>query len=299
MSGVKTAIFILIFFCLILLWKHLLLKRQIRNITKQITNLVSGNSQKMLDISLVDKDLERLAAILNKYNNKQRQTVAQAIRHEEYLKESIVNISHDLRTPLTVILGHLQLLQKSESKIEQKQRVLVILNKAEKMKSLISDFYEISVLDTKNVMPEKEKFNLSNLLLDLIAENAPSLEKRGILPKFHFPDYSVMLVSDRIMVERIFQNLITNAVRYSTGTINLSLTQKENGKIIFSIENPVSKDTKLNPDRLFERFYTGDKSRHNESTGIGLSVVKILVEKLDGAVSAKLHQERLIVTLEI
>ena len=108
-----------------------------------------------------------------------------------------------------------------------------------------------------------------------------------------------MLVSDRIMVERIFQNLITNAVRYSTGTINLSLTQKENGKIIFSIENPVSKDTKLNPDRLFERFYTGDKSRHNESTGIGLSVVKILVEKLDGAVSAKLHQERLIVTLEI
>ena len=92
----KTAIFILIFFCLILLWKHLLLKRQIRNITKQITNLVSGNSQKMLDISLVDKDLERLAAILNKYNNKQRQTVAQAIRHEEYLRRKI-DVEEDIR----------------------------------------------------------------------------------------------------------------------------------------------------------------------------------------------------------
>lgn len=295
----KTAIFFLIFFCLILLWKHLLLKRQIRNMTRQITNLVSGNSEKMLDISLIDKDLERLATILNKYNDKQRQTVAQAVRHEEYLKESIVNISHDLRTPLTVILGHLQLLQKSQPTAEQIQRISVILNKAEKMKSLISDFYEISVLDTENTIPKKERFNLSNLLLDLIAENALALENNGILPEIHLPNYSVMLVSDRIMVERILQNLITNAVRYSTGTVSLSLSVKENGGITFCIENPIPKNTELNPDRLFERFYTGDKSRHNESTGIGLAVVKILVEKLGGSVSARLNQERLTVTLEI
>lgn len=295
----KTAIVISIAAWLILLWKHLLLKRQIRNLTRQITNLVDGNSEKMLDISLIDKDLERLAAILNQYHSKQRQTVAQAIRHEEYLKESIANISHDLRTPLTVILGHLQLLQKSEPLTEQTQRITVILNKAEKMKSLVSDFYEISVLDTENIIPKKESFNLSNLLFDLIAENAPSLEKQGISPEIHMPDYSVMLVSDRIMAERIFQNLITNAVRYSTGTVKLSLSEKENGKIIFSIENPIPENAELNPDRLFERFYTGDKSRHNESTGIGLAVVKILVEKLGGTVSAGLERKVLTITLEI
>ena len=267
--------------------------------TRQITNLVDGNSEKMLDVSLIDKDLERLAAILNQYNDKQRQTVAQAIRHEEYLKESIANISHDLRTPLTVILGHLQLLQKSETQAEQTQRITVILNKAEKMKSLVSDFYEISVLDTENMTPKKERFNLSNLLLDLIVENAPSLEYKGISPKIDLPDYSVMLVSDHIIVERILQNLITNAVRYSTGTVNLRLSEKENGKIIFCIENPIHESTELNPDRLFERFYTGDKSRHNESTGIGLAVVKILAEKLGGSVCAGLEQNILTITFEI
>lgn len=299
MSDTKTAIFILLSLCLILFWKHLLLKWQIRNITRQITNLIGGNSEKMLDISLIDKDLERLAAVLNQYNDKQRQTVAQAIRHEEYLKESIANISHDLRTPLTVILGHLQLLQKSETPAEQTQRITVILNKAEKLKSLVSDFYEISVLDTENMIPKKERFNLSNLLLDLIAENAPALENKGISPEIHLPDYSVMLVSDHIMVERILQNLITNAVRYSTGTINLRLSEKENGKIIFCIENPIPENAELNSDRLFERFYTGDKSRHNESTGIGLAVVKILAEKLRGTVSASLYQNILTITFEI
>lgn len=88
------------------------IKKQIRNLADQVNELNSGNSQQMLDISLIDKDLERLAGILNQYNIRQRQAVAGVLRNEEYLKESVANISHDLRTPLTVILGHLQLLQK-------------------------------------------------------------------------------------------------------------------------------------------------------------------------------------------
>lgn len=115
MSKIELLLLIVFLLLLILLFKYLQTKRQIRNLSKQIAELVNGKSEKMLDISLIDKDLEQLAGILNQYNDNQRQLIASTLRHENYLKESIANISHDLRTPLTVILGHLQLFKKRNS----------------------------------------------------------------------------------------------------------------------------------------------------------------------------------------
>ena len=259
----------------------------------------SGNSQQMLDISLIDKDLERLAGILNQYNIRQRQAVAGVLRNEEYLKESVANISHDLRTPLTVILGHLQLLQKENWESSQAQRVKVIFSKAEKMKELVETFYDLSILEEQQTVPEKEKFNISNMLINLITENAVALEKENILPEINLPDYSIYVYSDKNMVERILQNLLTNAIKYSVGTIKITLMEKENNNIIFTIENPMSDSSEIDCNRLFDRFYTGDKSRHNGSTGLGLAVVKTLVAILGGNIVAKVHANSLIITLEL
>ena len=259
----------------------------------------SGNSQQMLDISLIDKDLEKLAGILNQYNIRQRQAVAGVLRNEEYLKESVANISHDLRTPLTVILGHLQLLQKENLESSQAQRVKVIFSKAEKMKELVEIFYDLSILEEQQTVPEKEKFNISNMLINLITENAVALEKENILPEINLPDYSIYVYSDKNMVERILQNLLTNAIKYSVGTIKITLMEKENNNIIFTIENPMSDSSEIDCNRLFDRFYTGDKSRHNGSTGLGLAVVKTLVAILGGNIVAKVHANSLIITLEL
>ena len=253
----------------------------------------------MLDISLIDKDLERLAGILNQYNIRQRQAVAGVLRNEEYLKESVANISHDLRTPLTVILGHLQLLQKENWESSQAQRVKVIFSKAEKMKELVETFYDLSILEEQQTVPEKEKFNISNMLINLITENAVALEKENILPEINLPDYSIYVYSDKNMVERILQNLLTNAIKYSVGTIKITLKEKENNNIIFTIENPMSDSSEIDCNRLFDRFYTGDKSRHNGSTGLGLAVVKTLVAILGGNIVAKVHANSLIITLEL
>ena len=122
MSGIKLLLILVIAVLIVVLFKYVQIKRQIRNLSKQMTDLTTGKSEKMLDISLVDKDIEQLAAVLNQYNEKQRQSIASILRHEMYLKESIANISHDLRTPLTVILGHLQLLKKENLSAGQTQR---------------------------------------------------------------------------------------------------------------------------------------------------------------------------------
>lgn len=270
-----------------------MLKKQIQNLANQMDNVLHGTSEKMLDISLIDRDLEHLAGVLNQYNKKQHYSVVCAVQHEENLQEAIANISHDLRTPLTVILGHLQLLQKLHLTEEQMYRVKIILHKTERMKDLVSTFYDLSILDHKHTCPQKEKLNLSNLLIDLITENAPIIEKKDIHPEIILPTHSVFLFFDRNMIDRIFQNLLANAIRYSAGIIKISLSQTEKNGIVFCIENTVRNVEELNIDRMFERFYTGDKSRHRESTGLGLAVVKLLVENLDGQIMTALHLDML------
>jgi len=224
-SGIKLLLILVIAVLIVVLFKYVQIKRQIRNLSKQMTDLTTGKSEKMLDISLVDKDIEQLAAVLNQYNEKQRQSIASTLRHEMYLKESIANISHDLRTPLTVILGHLQLLKKENLSAGQTQRIETIYNKAERMKALIQTFYDVSVIDAKEVTPVREDFNLTNLLINLITENAPALEAKNISPEIDLPPHSVYLNSDYSMVERILQNLLTNAIRYSSGDIKMGLKQ--------------------------------------------------------------------------
>lgn len=299
MSKIELLLLIAFVLLLILLFKYLQTKWQIRNLSKQMAELTNGTSEKMLDISLIDKDLEQLAGILNQYNDKQRQSIASTLRHENYLKESIANISHDLRTPLTVILGHLQLLRKENLTDRQAQRVETIFHKAERMNELIQTFYDLSVLDAEQITPQREDFNLSNLLMNLITENTPALEAKNLSPKIDLPPHSVYLNSDCSMVERILQNLLINAIRYSSGDIKMSLKQDGESKTIFTIENPIESKTEINPDRLFERFYTGDASRHNGGTGVGLAVVKLLTDKLGGNVSAEIKSNVLTVTLEI
>ena len=178
MSEIKWFLLLLAAGFLILLFRHIQLKKQIRNLSGQVKEWNRGNSGQMIDISLMDKDLEHLAAILNLYNIGQRQAVAKTLRHEEHLKESVANISHDLRTPLTVILGHLQLLQKEDLEPAHTKRIAVVLRKAEKMKELVEAFYDLSVLEEQQTVPSKETFNFSNMLIDLITEHALVLEKK-------------------------------------------------------------------------------------------------------------------------
>ena len=278
--------------------KYIRMKKQIRYLTGQINDLADGVSEKMLDMSLVDRDLEKLSGAINKHYAKQRYTVDRAVQHEQRLKESIANISHDLRTPLTVLMGHLQLVLKSDLTQEQNRRVQTALRKAERMKELMETFYDLSLIDSEQAAPVKERINFSNLILDFLTENAPLLESRNIIPDIRLPGCSVFLDTDRIRMERILQNLLSNAVRSCAGDIMISLSDEGNGKVAFCMENTVPAGTKIDTARIFDRFYTGDPSRHGESTGLGLAVVKVLTEKLGGEIAAGVREDVLWIKAE-
>ena len=280
------AVILLLLLCLYLLYRYMRLRSEMHKISDQLESLISDDSEKMIDITLIDGELERLAGLFNKYNDKKRMVVADAMRDEDYLKDSVANISHDLRTPLTVILGHLQLLIRSDLTPDQRERVDIIYNKAIRMKELVDTFYEYSLVTTSDNAIEKEKLNIHNMLMDLISENAPLMDKRGITPKIDLPEHSVYIFADKSAMERILQNLMSNAIRYSAGDLEISLKELPDKSVLISFSNTVSSD--LDPDRMFDRFYTGDSSRSNGGTGLGLAVVKELTEKQGGRVHAEL-----------
>lgn len=292
-------ILILLVLAVILSIKYIAIKKQIHSISRQIEQVTSRESEKMLDISLVDPDLELLAGRINTVFAIQRTAAAKTLQHEEHLKESIAGISHDLRTPLTVIIGHLQMLKDTDLQLDQLKRVETALRKSGRLKDLIDTFYDLSLLEAEQTEPHWEKINLSNLLIDFLAENAPLFESRHIKPRIKIPDTSVFILADRSMLDRILQNLTTNAVRYTTGAVDISLTLSPDGRAVFQISNPVHDPKKLDVDRLFNRFYTGDPSRGTESTGLGLSVVKILLEKIQGSVFASVRGSVLYITVTL
>ena len=298
MNGIKILCILLAAVTLYLLIRYINLRREITSVSKQVEALVSDETEKMIDITFVDKELERLAGLLNEYNEKQRMVVAGAMRNEEYLKDSVANISHDLRTPLTVILGHLQLLDTQALPKEQAERISIVRNKAERMKDLVETFYEYSLLHTSEMQLKPEKLNVMNLVINLISENAPAMEEKGIEPVVDLPGHSVYLETDREVMERILQNLMTNAIRYSLGNIGVRLAE-ERDAVILTVSNPVPAGSIPDPQRLFERFYTGDRSRHDGSTGLGLAVVKELTEKIGGEVRAECAADRLHMSVRI
>lgn len=114
-------------------------------------------------------------------------------KQEDYLKDSVANISHDLRTPLTVILGHIQILEKYDMPDDQRERLKVISSKAVRMKELVDSFYDLSVLDSGGDNPDPEKINLSNMIFDYLADFASALEERKIEPEVKLPEKSVFI----------------------------------------------------------------------------------------------------------
>ena len=298
MSGIIYAVILLALVAAFLLYRLIKLRREIRSISSQLEALVAGDTEKMLDITFVDKELERLAGLFNQYNDKQRMLVAGAMNDEQFLNDSVANISHDLRTPLTVILGHLQLMDRKDLTADQNERMDIVLNKAMRMKELVDAFYEYSLITTSKTELKVERFNVLNVLTELITESIPAMEEKGITPDIDLPEHSVYMESDRIITERIFQNLITNAIRYSAGDIAICM-KAENKKMTVTISNPIPEDSELDPDRMFDRFYTGDASRNSGGTGLGLAVVKEFTNKLQGTVEAQREGNKLTIRLEL
>lgn len=284
---------------IIILFSHLILyRRQVKSIDTQLQNLIDGKSKKPITVSFFDRRIEHLADHINESFERQTNLEISLHRHENQLKQSIADISHDLRTPLTSILGYLQLIQSSSALPEpQKGYLLVIEQKSKLLHSMIHDFYELSILDSEDYTVSLEKINITSTVSNVLLGNYAAFQERGIKPQLSVPKRTIFIDSNRTSCERILQNLITNSIRYTTGDISVSLSQNDE-YAIFTIANQANTLSDAQVSHIFERFYTADPSRNKGNTGLGLYIVKALLLKVNGKIfDISFQQQRLKISI--
>ena len=285
--------------CLALLVVILLLihiKMQLRSLTGQLKKRLKDGTRNYVHVSLLDGSVSRLAAEINKCFVQDDQAKQTLEREEKQFRETIANISHDLRTPLTSVKGYLQLLEQEGPTETQRKRLAVIRKHSNELGDLIEHFFEYSYLLSNDAELHYERFCLTDETAECIAAAVLQLEEKGINVNIGQFD-RVLLTADREKTTRIIQNLIRNCIQHSGGDITVDVSE-ENGTARLTISNPVIDSSAIEPERLFDRFYTAEKSRR-KSTGLGLSIVRLLAEQMNGKAYATLDGNRLSITVEL
>ena len=247
-------------------------KRQICEITKQISE------NKKLRISLSNKQIEKLAGIINEKKHLEQKTNIQIIQEKEQLKHSIANISHDLRTPLTSIQGYLTLLKDCEDKEEQEHYFSVIQAKTDYLTELVQIFYDLSLIESDDYILGIEKIDVNRIVTDFLISKYNELKE--LSPTIKIENAPVWITGNAVACKRIIDNLVTNAIRYSNDYIEIVMDADG----IFTVKNTTSELKNIDVNILFQKFYTVDTSRSNGNTGLGLYIVKELLNKIEGGI---------------
>ncbi|MEE0264967.1 MAG: HAMP domain-containing sensor histidine kinase [Acutalibacteraceae bacterium] len=270
--------------------KLYLIKKQLRNIAEQMQE----QDERAVSLDFVDKDLEAVALNINKKLEQLQMVKIKAVKKEQAMRTSISMISHDMRTPLTSVIGYLQLAEKSCTDEETLQDIHIALDRAKCSNKLVDDFYELSLIDSEQYVPVIEKVNICEVVCEEILANYLAFENKGILPLFEQADSKIIVWADHNLLARVVQNLISNGIKYSTGEMNFVITQEKS--VTLAISNSVFKPVDV--EKIFDKFYRADDSRNGDGAGLGLYICKKLVEEMNGKIYAINENDMLTIKIE-
>lgn len=249
----------------LILWIYLV-KHQLREIAGQMEEL----EENFIFVDFVDRDLESMALQINKMIDLMQNVKAESIRGQKAIKSSISMISHDMRTPLTSVIGYLQLAEKSCKQEEVLQEIKIALDRAEYCNKLVNDFFELSVVDSNQYTPIMEQVNICEVVCEEILAHYLGFEKNGITPIFEQANDIIWVWADKKLLVRVMQNLISNGIKYSTGKMKFSIIKAE--KISLFISSSISET--IDVEKIFDKFYRADNSRNSEGIGLGLYICR-------------------------
>ncbi len=283
---------VVLFVAVLFILKILIMKMEIKNIVESLTDILKSDTNNLITISTNDRDLKRLAILLNKSLKDLRRLELEYKNGNKELKSSITNISHDLRTPLTAIRGYLDLMNKFNLSEKQIEYLSIIDSKVKDLTYLTEQLFDFSkTLDIQDEI-KKEDIVINGILEDSIASFYSLFVSHNITPNIDISKDKVVRLLNENMLKRIFENIISNAIKYSNGDFNVKLYS--NGIVEFS--NKADSLDKVSLEKLFDRYYTVKSVK--KANGIGLSIAKQLVYLSGGTIEAKYKDSTLIIRVK-
>ena len=227
-------------------------------------------------------EVAALAETFNSMANTILRNVDDLKQVDSLRRELIANVSHDIRTPISVIHGYVETLIIKEGTLspDKKEEYLrLILKSTEKLKRLVSDLFELSKLEARQIKPKTEVFFMADLLQDVSQKYKLMAQERNIILTSHLSSRMPMVNADIAMMERVLQNLIDNALKYTpqNGFVNINMNE-QNDQIEIKIENSGEGIAKESISKIFDRYYKEPKNVAAESTGLGLAIVKNILQ---------------------
>lgn len=277
---------------LILLGKLHMLRKTIKEIDEELTAKLDIDTNTQVSISGLDSFARKLAVNINQNLLKLRREKQKYETKNDEIKVAVTNIAHDIRTPLTAANGYLELLSDADLTDEEREWLKVIVEKTDELKGLTEELFSYSTAYSEVENLKLERICLNDEVENAIAGFYGALKSANIEPEIEITETKLYRQLDRKAFLRIVNNLLGNALKYSEGDLTIKLD--DTGTL--SISNFARNMTAMDVNHLFERFFTVWTAKG--STGLGLSIAKLLTEKMNGKISASLEESLLVIKVE-
>ncbi len=268
-----------------------LLHRGVKALRLDLAQKLDRDTNTLLSLPCRDRELQRLAAALNQELRLLREERLRYQQGDRDVKEAVVNVSHDLRTPLTALAGYVELLKGEALPPDASRYLRQIEGRTKAMKAMTEELFRYSLAADETALT-LEPVDLRAAVEESLLSFYGAFQQKGAVPQVFLPENPVVRQVDRGALSRVLGNILANALKYSGGDLAVTVTQR--GQMIFS--NLAPGLDPISAGRLFDRFYTVESSR--QSTGLGLSIAKELAQRMDGSIGSNFQNGTLTVWVE-
>ncbi|MBR6881155.1 MAG: HAMP domain-containing histidine kinase [Clostridiales bacterium] len=270
----------------------------IRSIRRQVHFIAKNDTNKKVTFYGQSRGFNDLAADINDIIDSYRAREIEISRQDAEIKDTLTNMSHDIRTPLTSLKGYFELMNETDDPAEKDKYAKIINERIDSLSEILETMFFYTKVSGVNYKVDLGNIDMSKITLDTLFSYYDDFEKYGMEPEVNVEE-GISVIGNEQSIKRILQNLIKNCFVHGKERVSIDLHKQERSKMqyaVLSISNMLGEEAP-DPSKVFDRFYKGDTSRHVNSSGIGLSVVKKLVDAMNGIVEAEVKDQDFVIRL--
>lgn len=287
---------VLIVVCLTLILTILTMVSNMTDLRKQVHFISRNDTNKRITFYGKSRAFKMLAKDINDIIDSYREENEKILQEDREIKDTLTNMSHDIRTPLTSLKGYFELMGETDDPKEQERCRSIIEERIESLSEILETMFLYTKVSNVNYKVELDPIDVSKVVLETMFSYYDDFVDKGQEVNVDAKEGLRVIASEQSL-KRIMQNLIKNCLVHGDGDVKLELLP-DGDNVKISISNKMSAGENPDPNKVFDRFYKGDASRHNGSSGVGLSVVKKLVDSMGGEIKASVEDGRFKISMK-